>query len=310
MGDMDHQDVRELLEDAAIEPDGLDRLMAGDTPNAALAASHLAGCPDCAEELARLHRAVGLIRPVVRSVPPPELRARTLAYVAAVGRPRGTTAAPAAVAAGEPAAIAARQPGGLSGTRSDEPTPVIGPPPGVRPAARPVDARPAVARPRRLAALAGIAAALIVAVAATGLLVNASRDADARQQAEKIEALADVARWTLRVDAAPDARRIVLASTTGAPTTGSLLFSPSSTELVVVAEQLPSPPAGREYRCWVEVGGIRTAVGKMYFGGDLSYWVGAVAEVAGLGPSVRFGVSLVDLTGTDLPGEPVLTGTG
>ena len=32
MGAMDHRDVRELLEDAAIEPDGLERLMAGDTP--------------------------------------------------------------------------------------------------------------------------------------------------------------------------------------------------------------------------------------------------------------------------------------
>ena len=296
MGDMDHQDVRELLDDAAIEPDGLDRLMAGDTPSAALVASHLAGCPDCAEELARLHRAVGLIRPVVRSVPPPELRARTLAHVAAVGRPRGANAAPAAIAAGEPE--------GLRGSRSDDPTPAIGPSPGLRAAAGPA------ARPRRLAALAGIAAALIVAVAGTGLLVNASRDADARHQADQIEALADVARWTLRVDAAPDARRIVLASTSGTPTTGSLLFSPSSTELVVVAEQLPPPPTGREYRCWVEVGGTRKSVGKMYFGGDLSYWVGAVSAVAGLGPDVRFGVSLVDLTGTDLPGEPVLTGTG
>ncbi|MBA2718218.1 MAG: anti-sigma factor [Chloroflexi bacterium] len=285
---MDHQDVRELLEDAAIEPDGIDRLMAGDTPNAALAASHLAGCPDCAEELARLHRAVGLIRPVVRSVPPPELRARTLAHVAAVGRPRGLPEL----------------------ARIDERTPAIAPPPaialspGLRPTARPA------AGPKRFAALTAIAAALIVAVAATGLLVNADRDDDARRQASQIEALADIARWTLRVDAAPDARRIELASTSGAATTGTLVFSPSSTELVVVAEQLPAPPSGREYRCWVEVGGSRTSVGKMYFGGDLSYWVGAVSEVAGLGPDVRFGVSLVDLTRPDLPGEPVLTGTG
>ena len=32
---MDHNEVRELLEDAAVEPGGLERLMAGDTPNAA-----------------------------------------------------------------------------------------------------------------------------------------------------------------------------------------------------------------------------------------------------------------------------------
>ena len=45
---MDHNEVRELLEDAAVEPGGLERLMAGDTPNAALVAGHLAGCAECA----------------------------------------------------------------------------------------------------------------------------------------------------------------------------------------------------------------------------------------------------------------------
>src|SRR5437762_4318269 len=86
---MDHTEVRGLLEDAAIEPGGLERLMAGDTPTASIVAGHLAGCPDCAEELERLRRSIGIIRPTVRAVPPPELRERTLAYVRAVGRPRG-----------------------------------------------------------------------------------------------------------------------------------------------------------------------------------------------------------------------------
>jgi len=45
---MDHSEVREILEDAAIEPDGLERLMAGDTPTASIVAGHLTGCPDCA----------------------------------------------------------------------------------------------------------------------------------------------------------------------------------------------------------------------------------------------------------------------
>ena len=89
MDTMDHSEVRELLEDAAIEPGGLERLMAGDTPTASIVAGHLAGCVDCAEELERLRRSVGLIRPTVRSVPPPELKERTLASVAALGRPRG-----------------------------------------------------------------------------------------------------------------------------------------------------------------------------------------------------------------------------
>ena len=41
MGDMDHSDVREVLEDAAIEPGGLERLMAGDTPAASIIAKPL-----------------------------------------------------------------------------------------------------------------------------------------------------------------------------------------------------------------------------------------------------------------------------
>lgn len=281
MGEMDHHDVRDMLEDAALEPDGLERLMAGDTPTAALVAGHLAGCPDCAEELARLHRAAGLIRPVVRSVPSPELRQRTLAYVTALGRPRGHSVSDVA----DPEAPKrAASPG----------TPI---------------AAPARTRPDRLPALVGLAAALIVATAGTGVVLNSTRDAEVRAQAAQVEALGKVARWTLRVDARPDVRRIALTSTTGAPTTASLIFSPSTTELVVVADQLPPPPAGREYRCWLEVDGTRASIGKMYFGADLAYWVGDVAELAGLGPDARFGVSLVELTGTE-PGEPVLVGSG
>ena len=76
-----------------------------------------------------------------------------------------------------------------------------------------------------------------------------------------------------------------------------------------MADQLAPPPAGREYRCWLEVDGTRMSIGKMYFGGDLAYWVGDVAGLAGLGPDARFGVSLVELTGRE-PAEPVLVGSG
>jgi len=279
MGAMDHQEVRDLLADAAIEPDGLDRLMAGDTPTAALVASHLAGCPDCTDELERLHRSVGIIRPTVRAVPPPELRDRTLRYVAAVGRPRGADAvvrAPATVEASGP------------------------PAPGIAP----------VRRTPRLALLASLAAALVVAVTGTALIVNGGRDTQIRGQAAEIEALGDVARWTVRIDTQPDAQRIQLASTTGASTTGTLVYSPSSKELVVIADDLAPPPAGHEYRCWVDVGGRRAPIGKMFFGGDLAYWVGPVPLLAGVAPGARFGVSLVDLAATDQPGQPVLVSAG
>jgi hypothetical protein len=282
---MDHSEVRELLEDAAIEPGGLERLMAGDTTTASLVAGHLAGCADCTEELERLRRSVGLIRPTVQLVPPPELKERTLAYVALLGRPRGSSAdaGPAGAQADLPiAAIEQRAPA---------------------PAPTPISRR---LRPGRLGWLASVAAALIVAVSGTALLVNANHASTTQGLADEVDALGDVARWTLRVDAQPDVRRIVLASATGTAATGSLVYSPTSTELVVVAEHLAPAAAGHEYRCWVDVAGHRTGIGKMFFGGELAYWVGDVKSVGGLGPDARFGVSLVDLTATDAPGDVVL----
>jgi Anti-sigma-K factor rskA len=274
MGAMDHTEMRELLQDAAVEPGGIERLMAGDTPAAALVAGHLAGCPDCAAELERLRRSVGVIRPVVRAVPPADLRGRTLDYVAAMGRPRGA-ATQADVAA---------------------PAPIVTPTLATR-------------RARRLPlrTLAALAAVFVVAVAGTGVLIGATVVQD---QAAEVEALGEVARWTMRVDGQPDARRVILASSTGAGTTGTLLFSPSSRELVVVADELAKPPAGHEYRCWVEVGGVRKPIGKMFFGGDLAYWVGPSEAVSSLPADTRFGVSLIDLASPGLQGDPVLSGVG
>lgn len=289
MGAMDHDEVREVLEDAAIEPDGLERLMAGDTPNASLVAGHLAGCPDCAEELERLRRSVGLIRPAVRAVPPPELRERTLAYVAALGRPRGVATAGTGIALVDPAPV-----------------------PTIAPAAAAISTIPdrvRVDRGRgriRLGSLAGLAAALIVAISGTALLVNASHDSTTRTLSAAIDALADVTHWTLRVDAQPDVRRIQLASATGLAASGNLLFSPTSTDLVVVADGLTPAAAGQEYRCWVEVDGKLTRIGRMFFGGHLAYWVGKVPGVSGLAANARFGVSLVDVAAPDAPGERVL----
>jgi len=281
MGEMGHDEVRELLQDAAVEPGGLERLMAGDTPTAAAVAGHLAGCPECTDELDRLRRSVGLIRPAIQAVPPPELRERTLQYVAEMGRPRGGDTAAAATARGD-----GRAAGG------------------------PLTIAPRPGRVLDLRSFAALAAMLILAVAATGLVVGGGRDAVIRDQAAELEAVGDVARWTLRVDAKDDARRVALASTTGVTTSGTLVFSPSSTELVVVADDLARPAPGFEYRCWVELNGTRETIGRMFFGGNLAYWVGPVPEVAGLAGGAHFGVSLVSTTGPNEPGQPVLEGNG
>jgi hypothetical protein len=294
---MDHAEARELLELGAVEPAGLDRLMAGDTPQAAALAGHLAGCPDCTAEMTRLREVAGIVRGVVRTTPPPDLRERTLSLVREVGRDRSGRRAVAAGAGSVSASQAAVFP--ASGRLAQ--------PRGAGPRTR---GRAAAALP-----LLAVAAVLVVAVLGTGLVVSAQKDAaisrlDAaiQKQADAVSDLGTVTAWTLRVDGRPDVRRVALASAGGGAPSGTLVFSPASRELVVVATGLSEPPAGREYRCWVQAGGGRQPVGKMFFGGGLSYWVGKVDAVAGLGSDVEFGVSLVDLAAPSAPGDPVLTG--
>ena len=270
---MDHAEARELLELAAVEPGGLDRLMAGDTPDAAALAGHLAGCPDCTAALARLRRDAVVVASVVRSTAPPALRDRTLDYVRQLGRDRS-------------------------------------PEPSVSTVTELAHARRGDSRSlgRRAALLAGLAAALIAAVAGTGLILEARNQSLLAQQAEIVAALSRVTSSTLRLEAQPDVQRVELAGGPGSTATGSILFSPASRELVVVASGLIEPAAGRELRCWVEVDGQRDPVGRMYFGGELSYWVGKVERLADIGSDVRFGVSLVNADGTSVGGDPVLTG--
>ena len=112
---------------------------------------------------------------------------------------------------------------------------------------------------------------------------------------------------TLQVTGEPDARRVALAGAT-AGLEGNLVFSPGTSELVVVATGLTPPPAGQEYRCWVEQAGQRQRVGKMFFSDDLAYWVGPAPAVAGLVSGATFGVSLVDASGSAIDSQPVLDG--
>ena len=107
--------------------------------------------------------------------------------------------------------------------------------------------------------------------------------------------------------AQPDATRVALAgmdAATGA--TGSVLFSAASGELVMVATGLDAPPAGMEYGCWVETGGDRRRIGKLYPGGDVQAWVGDVEGLDAVEPGSVFGVTLVPVDGGS--GETVLEG--
>ena len=280
---MEHAEARELLEIAAVEPGGFARLVAGDTPDAAALAAHLAGCPACAAEMERLRRSAVVIRDAVRVMPPPELRERTLAYVAALGRPRATLETdPAGVAEASPAPapvtpIAAQRRGLLGGA----------PRPGLW--------------------LASLAAAVVIAVVGTAFFVGAARDRQIADLTEEIGSLHDVAAWTIRVDRRADARHVTMTAAVGGPT-GTLIFSPSSADVVVVASGLEPPPTGMEYRCWVETGGSRQRIGRMFLGANLAYWVGPAPSTSGLGPGSTFGISLAPISGDSPGGDPVLTG--
>lgn len=274
---MDHQDVRAQLEIAAVEPGGLDRLMAGDTVAAAAVVAHLAGCPGCSEELRRLSLAAPLLRDVVRTTPSPELRDRTLAFVREHGIRRDAV------------------------------------PETVTPA--PVDrvpvAAPSLAR-SRFGRILPWAATIAAAIALTfsGLSYLSDRDLAARLGAQDatIGGLEAVNRATVELTGAADARRVELVPAVASETNGTLLFSPSTSRLVVVAYDLERPPSGQEYRCWIEVGGRRQNVGRMFFAHDLAYWVGQTPGVSDLPTGTTFGVSLTEIGGTSLQADPVISG--
>lgn len=276
---IEHEDARAALEIAAVEPGGLDRLAAGDTGEAMALANHLAGCADCMDEMTRLRRADMLLRPAIAMSPPPELRARTLEYVRALGRERGASgAAPAGPEIGR--ATTTR------GGASDPSRPAIAPP-----------------RLRRAAWPAAVAAALVIGLVG-GLVAAGGRSAPDRGDA--VVALTEVSHETAALLGASDAARVTLRDSAGTAR-GSIVVARSAGRMVAVAVDLPDPGAGREYRCWVEVGGARTRLGTMWLSGSVAWWNGPVALPSGVGPGSRFGVSLVTV-GSAGPGDPILAG--
>jgi hypothetical protein len=272
---MDHAEARELLELAGAEPGGLDRLAAGDTSEAAAIAAHLAGCADCTTELGAIRRDAVLIREVVRTTPLPDLRARTLAFVAAVGRERlAVSAAPVG-----PIPISSASPAPASSTR------------------------------RMGLWAASLAAAVIASVVATGAFLGRDVDSRLASRDEAIAGLAHVTSWSLRMSGEADAERVSLESTGGTGASGTLLYSPSTRELVIVTSGLAEPAAGREFRCWMEIDGQRVKIGRMFFGGGLAYWAGEVPSVGDASEGATFGISeTVAANPDDVSGEPVLAG--
>jgi hypothetical protein len=293
---MDHDTTLEQLELAALEPDGLERLMAGDTASAQAVAAHLAGCESCTAELVRLERAAPIIRDAVRELMPADLRERTLAAVRAEGRPRGAVLTPALAGAAPGLPVMAETESAAAASTSAASTPIA-------PATTASTTRRHV-----LGWVGAIAAAVVLSVVTTSIIVGSRVDDQLAAQAETISALEEVTTQTLAVTSEPDAQHVALTGTSDPALAGSLAFSPTTAELVVVADGLTEPAAGMEYRCWVEVDGTRHRIGKMFFSSDLAYWVGPAPAVAGLSGPAHFGVSLVAADGTSVDSPPVLVG--
>ena len=292
---MDHEGTREELELAAVEPGGLERLMAGDTPTAQAVAAHLAGCPSCTDELMRLQRASTLIRGAIREQPPADLKERTLAAIRVEGVRRplvpavGTAAAAAVASATQPAPIAA---------------PVAAPSTD----ATGTDAARRARRTQWLGWGGTIAAAVVLSVVTTTAVVNNRVDNEIAAANQEVAALEAVTTDTMSVAAQPDAEHVALHSVSGPAIAGELVYSASAMDLVVTATGLTQPPSGQQYRCWVEIGGQRTPVGRMFFSSHLAYWNGPVPALKGLADGATFGVSLVSSSGDSVETAPVLVG--
>lgn len=271
---IDHADVRELLELAAVEPSGIERLSAGDTAEAAVVAGHLAGCPSCAEEARRLATAGPILREVVGSIPPDALRERTLAFVRQVGRARGASAPVPTTAIGR-----AIDPSRLTRLRRWQ-------------AGWPV----------------ALAATIVISLVVGGALVGARSGQELRDQQAQTAALAKLDAATLSLAGKPDVQRVALIATTDTAVTGTLLFSATARDLVMSASGLKPPAAGQEFSCWMTApDGSRIRIGTMVFGGGLAYWAGWTDELAAARPGTQFGVTLID--GSGKPVGDVLIGT-
>lgn len=278
---MDHAEVIELLELAAVEPDGLARLTAGDTAEAAAVAGHLAGCPSCAAELARTASAAATAREAIRELPDPALRERTLAFVREVGRDRSVSAqAPAPVSpvlVGDAVGGSRGTPGGV----------VVTPPVARR------------ARPWRYGV--GIAAVLVAAVVGFAAGGAASPPATGGDGA----AIA-AAQTTMHITEQSDAVRVPLAGVSGTSASGTVLYSAASGELALTVTGLAPAPSGAVYACWVEQAGQHRQIGVLYVEGKDGAWSGVLAGLGELRAGATFGVSL--LPAGDSAGTLILTG--
>ncbi len=300
---MEHDEILALLELAAVEPAGFDRLAAGDTADASLVAGHLAGCTSCAAEADRLRATAPILREMIGSMPPDDLRDRTLAFVREVGRPRRReetrAAGEMAVFANVPAQPDLDEPLALEFGPDQRLDLEDGDPVWTAPG-------PGRGHGRWVAA---IAAVLAVSLVGGGVVADLQFGQQLRDQQTLSADLASLDRAMLRLLAEPDVRTVALSGSAGTSAAGRLVFSATSRELVVSATGLQPPDSGQRLACWLtDPGGQRVQMGTMVVERGLIYWTGWDDALATAGPGTRFGVTLVDAGGARV-GDDLLVGT-
>jgi hypothetical protein len=282
---MDHSEVAELIELAAVEPDGLDRLAAGDTPEAAAVAGHLAGCDECTELLDETARSTSVIRTAVRELPDPALRDRTPAFVGERGRDRSAAAVAVASETIEAGSAPDLEPVAATATAS------------------PVGVIVSRSRRRRLGWLAaGVAAVLIAGIA--GFAAGGAGRTTPLPVEDGAIAMA-AAKTAMDIAKEPDAVTVALVPVAGGASGGTVLYSAGSGELAMVAQGLAPTPEGGLYACWVERNGQKERIGLLYVDGQDGTWAGPITGLGQLPPNAKFGVSLVTPGSS---GMPVLSG--
>ncbi len=295
-------DALAALDIAAVEPSGLDRLAASRAPADVAVMAHVAGCVTCAAEMARLREIATLLRAGLAPAPSPDLRARTLDAVLAVGRQRGGDAGPVTVVGG--AASSAPQVATVVGSATGR----------TRAGASVVPFRPATPGTRRRTILAGLAAAAVVvlAVGASALVATGVARSELQAERDRSAQLAQKSAVALRLLQDPAAIRIPMSGpggVSGVAVIGRDGYGGGFSG-AVVAPGLPSAPAGSEYVCYVVVDGERRFVGRMAEDGTMHAWAGPLDAFAHAKPGSigEYGVLLVPAGSGSVEGDPVMSG--
>jgi len=275
---LSHAEAHELLADLALDPGAFDRLGPADSDPLS---AHVAGCAACRANVeawrrtqARLADARGPVHDrtdladlaVDEPIAAPDgLRDAVLAAIHSGEAPSAAPATPLPPVVSAPLARA-------SGGRRWRPMAPLG--------------RPALA----------LVAVLAIAVVGGGVFVDqAIRLDQARQDTAALESVTATVDRILRD---PQHSVVDLRAPEG-QVEGSLSWS--SHDIVVLTTALEPPPAGREYRCWIERNGSRSRVGTMWFAAGTAFWSGSLDEWATttIEAGGTFGVSLEP---TDAPG--------